>query len=103
MLNGLADSFDWDAGNQQKCQKHGVSIEEIEYLFEYTNLYTTMDTQHSHYEKRYIAIGKTWSGRDIFVGFTLRKVDSHTAIRPITARYMHQKEVRRYGKENPQL
>lgn len=25
--------YDWDDGNYQKCQKHGVSIEEIETLF----------------------------------------------------------------------
>jgi predicted DNA binding CopG/RHH family protein len=25
-------SFDWDEGNRLKCQKHGVSIEEIEDL-----------------------------------------------------------------------
>jgi uncharacterized DUF497 family protein len=26
----LASGFDWDAGNLEKCQKHGVSIAEIE-------------------------------------------------------------------------
>ena len=25
--------FDWDEGNREKCQKHGVSIAEIEDLF----------------------------------------------------------------------
>ena len=25
--------FDWDGGNRAKCQKHGVSIAEIEALF----------------------------------------------------------------------
>jgi len=25
--------FDWDSGNRDKCQKHGVSIAEIEGLF----------------------------------------------------------------------
>lgn len=27
-----ADGFDWDAGNRDKCQKHGVSIPEIEHV-----------------------------------------------------------------------
>jgi uncharacterized DUF497 family protein len=27
------DGFDWDSGNRAKCQKHGVSIAEIESLF----------------------------------------------------------------------
>jgi hypothetical protein len=25
--------FDWDSGNRDKCQKHGMSIEEIEGVF----------------------------------------------------------------------
>ena len=28
-----ADGFDWDAGNRDKCQKHGLSIAEIEAFF----------------------------------------------------------------------
>ena len=32
------DGFDWDDGNRDKCQKHGVSIGEIERLFERTGL-----------------------------------------------------------------
>lgn len=31
--NLIIDGFDWDAGNRDKCQKHGVSIPEIERLF----------------------------------------------------------------------
>src|SRR5271170_2071366 len=27
------DGFDWDEGNRAKCQKHGVSVAEIEGLF----------------------------------------------------------------------
>ena len=27
-----ADGFDWDAGNRDKCQKHGVARAEIEAL-----------------------------------------------------------------------
>lgn len=29
-MDVAADGFDWDAGNRDKCQKHGVSIAEIE-------------------------------------------------------------------------
>lgn len=25
-----ADGFDWDAGNREKCQNHGISVAEIE-------------------------------------------------------------------------
>jgi uncharacterized DUF497 family protein len=30
--------FDWDSGNRDKCQKHGVSIAEIEALFKENRL-----------------------------------------------------------------
>lgn len=32
-MNLQAGGFDWDDGNRTKCQKHGVSIAEIEGLF----------------------------------------------------------------------
>ncbi len=32
MTEGVS-GFDWDDGNIEKCQKHGVSLEEIEALF----------------------------------------------------------------------
>ena len=91
------NGFDWDSGNKDKCQKHGVSISEIEHLF--TNPPSPLmmhDEKHSNDENRLIAIGQTEEGRSVFVGFTLRDVDGKMLIRPITARYMHQKEVNKY-------
>ena len=32
MMNLRVTGFDWDGGNRAKCQKHGVSIAEIEAL-----------------------------------------------------------------------
>ena len=32
-MNLQAGGFDWDDGNRSKCEKHGVSIAEIEALF----------------------------------------------------------------------
>jgi hypothetical protein len=32
-MNFHVDGFDWDDGNRSKCQKHGMSIAEIEALF----------------------------------------------------------------------
>lgn len=90
--------FDWDAGNRAKCEKHGVSIETIEDLFA-RPLAIVPDEGHSQAERRFRVIGRTESGRFVFVVFTLR----NTLIRPIGARYMHAKEVRTYEKENPDL
>ncbi|NJM69755.1 MAG: BrnT family toxin [Scytonema sp. RU_4_4] len=87
--------YGWDDGNHQKCQKHGVSIEEIESLFS-TNVRTSPDINHSQLEERFLAVGKSTKGKYIFVAFTLRQKEEEILIRPISARYMHEKEVLRY-------
>lgn len=87
--------FEWDDGNWPKCGKHGVSKEEIENLFLADPTIVT-DERHSEVEVRLIAIGRTDLGRNLFVIFTSRERDGAVAIRPISARYMHTKEVRSY-------
>jgi uncharacterized DUF497 family protein len=94
--------FDWDAGNLEKCQKHGVSVAEIEGLF--ARPYTIrVDMEHSLAEARLKAIGKTDQGRYVFLVFTIRERNGERLIRPISARYMHGKEVAHYEEENPHL
>lgn len=91
--------FDWDYGNRAKCQKHGVSVAEIEAVFE-NNPRVAPDLKHSVAEDRLIAMGRTNSGRPIFVAFTLRTMNRRHFIRPVSARYMHAKEVAAYEKES---
>jgi uncharacterized DUF497 family protein len=89
--------FDWDHGNRDKCQKHGVSVDALESAFhEIMTIFP--DPAHSQGEERFIAIGKTDEGRNVFVAFTLRYHGGEAFIRPISARYMHQKEVDYYEK-----
>ncbi len=59
------------------------------------------DLAHSVHEQRFMAIGPGTNGRKIFVVFTIRLRGGRRLIRPISARYMHLKEVRRYEEENP--
>lgn len=94
--------FDWDAGNRAKCQKHGVSVVEVEGLFS-RPLLIFPDASHSQREERLWAIGKTANGRSVFLVFTIRVRAGKRVIRPISARYMHRKEVRHYEKENPDV
>lgn len=56
------------------------------------------DIAHSGREKRFIAVGKTEKARYIFMVFTLRDGEKGKLIRPISARYMHEKEVKYYEK-----
>jgi uncharacterized DUF497 family protein len=47
-----------------------------------------------------IAIGRTSAGRPVFVAFTIRTKNRGRLIRPVTARYMHAKEIAGYEKES---
>ena len=94
--------FDWDAGNQGKCAKHGVSASEVEELFAGTPA-VQPDPTHSTSEERFQAIGSTAAGRYVFLVFTIRSRGDERVIRPISARYMHRKEIARYEQDNPDL
>ena len=89
--------FDWDEGNRAKCQKHGVSIAEIEALF-MADPFVAPAWKHSKKEDRLIAVGKTASGRGVFIAFTMRTKGQTRLLRPISARYMHAKEFAAYEK-----
>jgi uncharacterized DUF497 family protein len=52
-------------------------------------------------EPRQRAIGQTQAGRYVFVVFMFRESDQKTLLRPISARFMHQKEIDHYEKQNP--
>jgi len=94
------DGFEWDDGNRGKCQKHGVSVAEIESLFRGSPL-VGPDAKHSAVERRYRAIGVTAQGRSLFIVFTWRQRGKALLLRPISARYMHRKEVTAHEKEIP--
>ena len=61
--------FDWDVGNRKKCQKHGLSIAEIESLFD-RPVVILPDKENPQGERRFRAIGTTAKGRNGFVVFT---------------------------------
>ena len=90
--------FDWDDGNIAKCQKHGLSVEEIEGLFE-GPFDVFPDAAHSISETRLRAIGRLSSGRWVFCAFTIRQFGDLNLVRPISARYMHAREIAYYEKE----
>lgn len=98
-MNFEVFGFDWDEGNIDKCCKHGVSIADIENIFR-NNPRIAPDTKHSKQEQRLIAIGISKTNRPMFVAFTLRLLDSASYIRPISARFMHEKEVKSYEKNS---
>lgn len=82
--------FDQEAGNWPKCGKHGVSQSEIEEVF-LSPIKESADPCSAGIRKR--AVGITRAGRHVFLVFTIREKDGATLIRPVSARYMHKKEI----------
>jgi len=93
--------IDWDEANREKCQKHGVSIAEIEAILK-GSPQVAPDPAHSAQEDRFIAVGRNREGRPIFVGFTFRVRRGRLVVRPVTARYMHEQEVKSYEEASSQ-
>ena len=92
----IVKGFEWDEGNIHKCQKHGLSISEIEDFFYNGNFVVGPDIKHSAKEKRFFAVGRTSAGRAILAVF----VERNNFIRPVSIRYMHVKEWRLYEKKD---
>jgi uncharacterized DUF497 family protein len=103
MMDASFEGFDWDEANSGKCQSHGVSIREIEYALVSKPIVIMPDMKHSKDEGRYIAVFQTVHGRNIFMVFTFRMITGRKLLRPITARYMHRKEVKRYEQTHTEI
>jgi uncharacterized DUF497 family protein len=92
------DGFDWDDGNWPKCGKHGVTKEDIESVFDgVVDIFPAREGSSG--ETRYAAVGMTSEGRHTFLAFTIRLHGLLSLIRPISARFMHDKEVRHYEQQ----
>jgi len=59
------------------------------------------DVGHLTAEIRFHAVGQGYLGRMIFLTFMIREIDGSRLIRPISARYMHKREFRRYVETSP--
>jgi uncharacterized DUF497 family protein len=90
------DGFDWDSGNLMKSEaKHELTRDAIEEFFR-GEVGVTPDPKHSTAEDRFFAIGRGPSGKPMIVAFTFRTRDGLKLIRPISARFMHSKETKKY-------
>lgn len=81
-------------------RKACISIEEIEWFFR-SELQVAPDLKHSLIENRFIAIGRRPNERPMIVAFTFRGIGGELFLRPISARYMHEKEIAKYEKTFP--
>jgi len=85
--------IEWDSGNWPKCNNHGVSKCEIEYVLKHT---TFRIPDPNPNEIRFRTALKALTGRYIFVVYTHRQYTNSIYLRPISARYMHQEEIDYY-------
>ena len=92
---GRIKDFEWDKGNINKSfEKHDITPNQSEEIFLDEDLKIVRDIKHSQVEERFIAIGKTFKNKILFVIFTFR----NSKIRIISAREANKKERRKYGK-----
>jgi uncharacterized DUF497 family protein len=93
-LAGL-EGFEWDAGNSEKnWRHHEVRQAEAEQVLLSRPLVFARDVMHSRVEPRYYTLGRTDSGRELAIVFTIRG----KSVRIISARPMSRAERRAYGK-----
>jgi len=89
--------FEWDKGNVDKnWSKHKVHFKEAEEVLLNKPIKIFLDNRHStEKEKRYLALGKTDSGKPLAIVFTVR----NKLIRVISARKQNKKERTIYEKK----
>jgi len=88
--------FDWDEGSKQKnWEKHTVDYRECEEVFFNQPLLINEGMKHSSQEQRYYVLGRTDTGRTLFLVFTLRS----NKIRIISARDQSRKERKIYEQQ----
>jgi len=85
--------IEWDDGNWPKCGKHGVSREDIDHAMRHM---TFRIPDPNPNEARFRTAARAPDGRPVFVVYTHRERAGQTYLRPISARYMHGKEIDRY-------
>ncbi|MDO9415227.1 BrnT family toxin [Pararhizobium sp.] len=91
----MIKGFGWDNGNWPKCAKHGVSKAEIEFVLSDDPL-VLPDKASGGIEVRFNAVGRNDVGRYLFIVFMIREIAGDRFMRPISARYMHKKEIEAY-------
>lgn len=90
--------FEWDEGNLEHTAKHGVTRHEIEHVLSNDPM-VQPDPHPAEIEERWRAIGANAEGRLVFIVFTFRDTIETLTMRPISARYMHRKEVTKYERQ----
>ena len=88
-------TFEWDENkNAINKQKHQISFEEAQTVFDDPNAIMIPDTEHSEKEERFILLGFSNNAKLLVVCHCYRQSD--TIIRIISARKATKNEARQY-------
>lgn len=85
--------INWDSGNWPKCGKHGVGKADIDHVLRHM---TFRIPDPNPDEPRFRTAARAADGRPVFVVYTHRDRDGGLWLRPISARFMHDKEIAQY-------
>jgi uncharacterized protein len=86
--------FEWDAQKAElNYRKHRVSFDEAKTVFNDPYSITTLDSEHSEDEDRFVDIGLSAQGRLLVVVYTERKEST----RIISSRNATKREIQFYG------
>jgi uncharacterized DUF497 family protein len=93
-------SFTWDIHKAiANFEKHGVPFEEAATIFGDANGLDGDDAEHSTHERRRQRIGRSLTGRILFVVYTIRRTTHEKeTIRIISARQASRKERQAYAR-----
>lgn len=96
----------WDPGKaESNFRKHRVRFDEAELVFEDPHHVTLDDAAHSDEENRFCAIGETFTGRTVFITYTIRDdrpwlINARMATRAEKRRYMRGDRIRDRGDDS---
>ena len=90
--------FDWDDANLEHTAKHGVTPSEIEFVLS-NNPMIRPDPYPPEIEQRWRGIGANTQGDMLFIVFMVKGDTDTLTLRPISARQMHKREVKKYERQ----
>jgi uncharacterized DUF497 family protein len=93
-----APALEWDDANTQKLTKHRITRAEVAAVFARVPYLLGRIVEPAHAEPRWLALGRTATGRRVAVIFTRRAA----RLRPISCRAMRPNERRLYEERRSQ-
>ncbi len=94
--------FEWDQKKEAlNIQKHGVTFEQVSYVFADPYALNKYDKEHSIDEDRWLLLGKSINEIILVVVHTFQDRDGLEIVRIISARKATKNEIKQYQRRRP--